>query len=96
MQPDRDGKNAIPKPVRVASFLNASSIAEVIGRRHMVFLPEHAGAGPCGSAVKPHQACVGLAWSITHLVCPLRAYYATYVPPMRLGGKTGPRHRLVA
>jgi hypothetical protein len=36
------------------------------------------------------------AWSLEHLVAPLVAYYARYVPPLRFGAKPGPRGRRVA
>ena len=56
-----------------------------------VMLPEHRcrhGLGCCGAKV--------MSWSIWHLVEPLRAYYAAYVPPMRFGAKPGPKDRRVA
>jgi len=81
---------------RVITELPSRSIAQVIGCRPMIFLPTHAGAGPCGSCVRGAAGADVLAWSIEHLVVPLVAYYADYEPPMRFGAKPGPRGRRAA
>lgn len=63
----------------------------------VVDLPMHTGAGPCGTS---RGAASGRSyvmwWSVHHLVAPIRAYYATYEPPMRFGAKPGPRGRRAA
>lgn len=80
---------------RVCTDLPAHAIAGTVGCRPMIFLPLHTGAGPCGTLAR--RSCGrALAWSIAHLVEPLAAYYATYVPPMRFGAKPGPRGRRAA
>lgn len=82
--------------------LEPHAVAEVVGCRLLVFLPEHTGAGPCGTYAR-YQIPDPLvsrnvrwrrspfAWSIRYLIEPLRAYYAAYVPPKRFGAKPGPR-----
>lgn len=81
---------------RVITDLPARAIAQVAGCRPMIFLPTNTGAGPCGTCAR--SACVSgaLAWSLLHLVVPLAAYYAIYVPPLHFGAKTGPRGRRAA
>lgn len=61
-----------------------------------VALPQHRGAGPCGTSVRGVCTAGALRWSIEHLLDPLAAYYAAYVPPMRFGAKPGPRGRRAA
>lgn len=46
-QPERDGKQAIPKPVRVVSSLLPHAIERTLQRQTL--LPESTGAGPCGT-----------------------------------------------
>jgi hypothetical protein len=87
IQPDRDGKEAIPPQRRVVIDLPASAIAGTVRRGPMVFLPTHTGAGPCGTharypypgplvARNAHWGRSPIAWSIKHLIEPLREYYA--------------------
>lgn len=82
---------------RVITELPARSVADIVGRQRAVELPEHTGAGPCGTLARRDEeerpARCALTWSIEHLVAPLQAYYATYEPPMRFGAKPGPRGR---
>ncbi len=84
------------KVERVIVDLPVRSIAQVVGFRPMIFLPTHTGAGPCGTLARRAGRPGVLAWSLTHLVAPLAAYYATYEPPMRFGAKPGPRGRRAA
>lgn len=49
IQPPRVGKAAIPAPRRVAADLGLALLQRVLAGRSPVFLPEHRGAGPCGS-----------------------------------------------
>lgn len=125
VQPERDGKEAIPKPVREVVELPASSIGRTV-RGGTWVLPLHTGAGPCGTfarapwrqriidpnkvfgvatrvsyvqhsadaePVKVQRSLTPLAWSVQHLLEPLAAYYAAYVPPRRFGAKDTPRGR---
>lgn len=46
-QPERDGKQAIPKPVRVVSSLLPHAIERTLQPRTV--LSENTGAGPCGT-----------------------------------------------
>lgn len=76
---------------RVCMLIHKSSIARTIGRERR--LPEHRGAGPCGTLARCSTAGA-MAWSVTHLVGPLVDYYATYVPPrFVLGASQRPRGR---
>ncbi len=62
-----------------------------------VDLPLAAGAGPCGTrTVRASGRRWAVRWSVFNLLRPLRAYYATYEPPMRFGAKPGPRGRKAA
>jgi len=84
------------KVERQISDLPTRSIAQVVGFRPMIFLPTHTGAGPCGTHARRAGTPGVMAWSLTHLVEPLAAYYATYQPPLRFGAKPGPRGRRAA
>lgn len=93
---------------RVKVDLLAESFSRTVGRR-IHNLPQNRGAGPAGTYACKRRAtrathclvrddgsviCGGaLTWSIAHLVEPLEHYYATYVPPIRLGAKGTPRGR---
>ncbi len=79
--------------------------AQLLGAH--VELPLHEGAGPCGTLARmriPDPLVVRhrwygrspLTWSVRNLVEPLRAFYATFVPPLRFGAKPGPRGRKAA
>lgn len=83
------------KVQRTTVELPPDVIERVVGGTFL-FLPEHTGAGPCGTLARGQEGRSPLAWSIKHLVEPLAAYYATYVPPMHFGAKTGPRGRRAA
>lgn len=86
-QPERDGKQAIPKPVRVVSSLLPHAIERTLQPRTV--LPEDTGAGPCGTLargmpstlrnfrwiINGHFVPSPLVWSVTHLVEPLQAWY---------------------
>jgi hypothetical protein len=113
VQPEREGKSAIPKPVRQIVDLSASAISRTVTPGDCV-LPDHTGAGPCGTLARAEAVDARvrfhgmpiifdgmlspLAWSITHLVVPLRAYYAVYEAPVRFGrfGSKAPRFRRCA
>lgn len=80
---------------RVCVELPADAVARVVHGRAMRFLPEHKGAGPCGTWTR--AACgARMLWSIEHLLAPLAEYYASYEPPIRLGAKGTPRGRRAA
>lgn len=88
------------------------AIVETVKRRPMIFLPEHTGAGPCGTRAREAHVdgrvrykgvpiafdgtLSPLAWSMEHLLAPLAAWYATYEPPLHFGAKGGPRGRKAA
>ena len=61
-----------------------------------VMLPEHRGAGPCGTYARGTSRPGVLRWSMVHLLAPLADYYSAYRPPMRFGAKPGPRGRWAA
>lgn len=90
VRPERYEREAIPKAVRVTINLPREAIGRTVTPAYWV-LPVYTGAGPCGTYAR--RACAGLAWSIRHLVEPLAAYYAAYVPPLRFGAKSTPRGR---
>lgn len=96
-QPEAVGLRRGPvltKQERVISELPPESWARLVHFR--VALPLTSGAGVCGTSLRGPKVGTALAWSIKHLVPPLRAYYAAYVPPMRFGAKPGPRGRRAA
>lgn len=111
VQPEREGKDAIPEPVRMIFDLPPSAISGTVRGGSWV-LPLHTGAGPCGTSIKgapcsslihrfaivPGVARRGspLAWSLVHLWPKLVAYYAAYEPPRRFGAKDTPRGRRFA
>lgn len=51
VQPEREGKEAIPEPVRMVFDLPASSISRTV-RTGTWVLPLHTGAGPCGTLAR--------------------------------------------
>lgn len=76
--------------------LPRESIARTVGRR-IHTLPEHRGAGPCGTLARCASGrSYGTWWSVRNLITPLAAYYASYEPPLRFGAKPGPRGRRTA
>lgn len=82
---------------RACRLVSPEAIARTVPSRP-VNLPTNRGAGPCGTQTtgcRPgrHLASWPLKWSMLHLVEPLAHYYATYVPPVRLGAKGTPRGR---
>jgi hypothetical protein len=86
----------VTKVERVITELPASAIARIICARRVV-LPAYTGAGPCGTLARRTSGRSWAAWwSFHRLVEPIRAYYATYEPPMRFGAKPGPRGRRAA
>lgn len=85
----------LTKEVRTITELPPDTWERLVHFR--VALPLNTGAGPCGTSVAGHAGIASvLAWSIEHLVDPLAAYYATYVPPLQFGPKQGPRGRRAA
>lgn len=85
------------QPKRVCVDLPSGSIAEVLAKVSVLSLPWHTGAGPCGTVARYGSGrSYAMLWTRRHLVAPIRAYYAAYVPPMRFGAKPGPRGRRVA
>lgn len=90
-QPERDGRNAIPKPYRVVVDLPSTCLGGTIRRGPYIFLPVHTGAGPCGTRARRAAPPSLMAWSIRHLVEPLQHYYATRPPETKpkLGAKHG-------
>lgn len=83
-QPERDGKQAIPKPQRIAVDLQSSCVGGTIRSGPLIFLPVHTGAGPCGTRARvtwgPGKPLPGtmtpLEWSVKNLVEPLQVWYA--------------------
>lgn len=91
----------ITRRARLITDLPSSAVVESVART-LVFLPEHTGAGPSGTHArfaKPRlrwgftTPLSPFAWSIQHLVEPLRHHYATHVEPLHFGAKSGPRGR---
>jgi hypothetical protein len=83
------------EPKRVMTDLPPESWLRLLNFR--VALPQNTGAGPCGTLARGASGgSWGSWWSFHHLVAPVRAYYATYEPPMRFGAKPGPRGRRTA
>lgn len=81
---------------RVCVDLSAAAIEQTVGRR-IHTLPDHRGAGPCGTLARTRSGrSYATWWSVKHLIAPLAAYYAAYVPPLRFGAKPGPRGRRAA
>lgn len=80
-QPERDGKQAIPKPQRIAVDLPSSCIGGTISSGPLVFLPVHTGAGPCGAHARRASAPGVIAWSIAHLIKPVSMWYAVQNRP---------------
>lgn len=82
------------KQERVIIDLPAEAWARLVHFQESV-PPLCAGAGPCGTLARcPFRT--RMLWSVEHLIEPLAAYYAAYVPPMRFGAKPGPRGRRAA
>lgn len=92
-QPERDGKNAIPKPVRVVSSLLPHAIERTLQPR--TILPEDTGAGVCGTLARRESAHGVIAWSIERLIGPVQAWYEKQNRPRdplsRSGVPHGPR-----
>jgi len=86
----------VTKEERVINDLPPAAWARMLGAA-LVALPLASGAGPCGTSARCASGrSYAMWWSRHYLIAQLRAYYATYVPPMRFGAKPGPRGRRAA
>lgn len=94
-QPERDGKSAIPKPVRVVSSLLPHAIERTVQPR--TALPENTSAGVCGTHARRESVQGVMVWSIFMLIGPLQVWYEKQNRPrnplsragIQIGAKSG-------
>lgn len=98
--PEMDGKRLVGERHRVVDQLGMRVLADTLRGKPMVFLPEAAGAGPCGTdarriAGRKPLGESSIAWFVMHMWSPIALYYLSRgpQPPKELGARTGPRGR---